>query len=48
MSLPAFAAERRAAARAKAALACHRDVSKLLLRCGNGTDKRTDGRTPCR
>jgi len=46
MSLPAFAAERRAAARATAALDCDRDVS--LLCCNNGTDKRTDGRTPCR
>jgi len=49
MTLPAFAAERRAAA------LCHRStaagdqtVSKLLLRRCNGTDGRTDRRTPYR
>ena len=41
MALPAFAAERRAAA------PCYRSpsVSKLLLRCCNGTDGRTDRET---
>jgi len=47
MALPAFAAERRAAAPCyRSSVACDRAVSKQFLRYCNGTDRRTDRRTP--
>ena len=43
MARPAFAAERRAATPFYCSpVACDRTVPKLLLRCSNGTDRRTD------
>ena len=49
MTLPAFAAERRAAAPCyRCPAACDRTVSKLLFRCYHWTDRQTVGRTPYR
>ena len=45
MALPAFSAERRAAAPCYCSpVACDRAVSKMLLRCYNGTDRQTERR----